>query len=152
MYKSYDDYLVYSAINEFNTQTAIPDSVKNAASNVADKISDKSGDLVTKIKEEYKDKSFTQTIQHTYKIIKNSGVGEFAGDVGAGVADKLKSSVHYLSKKVGEYSVIGLLGVSILDFLAPFGMLDSFFGKIELKLGIAIIMSLIIYILSRKRK
>lgn len=147
---NYDDFLIYSAINEFNTENNIPDSVKNAAKSVADKISNSK--IINDVQAQYKDKSFGQIIKEVYKTIKNSGVGEFAGEIGSGLTEKMKRVIRFLAAKTGEYSVIGLLGVSILDYITPFGLLDSFFGKIELRLGIAIIISLVIYILARKKK
>ena len=155
--KNYNDFIIDSTINDFifenmNENVSITSDVKKAANGIADKISEKSEDLIDKVKAEYKDKSFQEIVRTTHKIIKNSAVGEFAGDVGAGILDKLRMVAKFIAKKTGEYSVIGLVIVAVLDYIAPFGMLDSFFGKVELRLGIAILLSLIIYVLMRKKK
>lgn len=152
MYITYDEFLIYSKINEYNTEGQIPDSVKNVANNIADKISQKNSEIVNNIKTQYNDKSFKQITIEIFNLIKNSGVGEFAGEVGVGLVEKLKNVIRFLAKKVGEYSVIGMLLVSILDYIIPFGMLDNFFNKLQLNIGITIVISLIVYILARKKK
>ena len=154
MISKYDEFIIQETLSEYlplNEKTQMPAKVQNFASSVALKFTEEKNDLASKIKEKYDGKSFKEILQITHKEVKDSAVGEFASEVGKGSWEKMKPTLKWLSKKVGEYSLIGLVIVSILDYVIPSWIMENWFNVIEWKLGIAIFVSLIIYILTKKK-
>ena len=151
---NFEDYLLQEELNEIlngeslNEAIQIPAKFQDVARNIADKFSKQKSDAVAKIKEKYHGKTLKEIFKETHKTISDSVVGEFAKDVTPVITNKLKP----IAKKVGEWSTIGLILLFIVDWLVPFGIGDKWYNVFEWKLGIAILVSLVIYILARVTK
>jgi len=155
---TYDDFLILEAVQEYSTNEniTIPTNINNTAKQASEEIN---SDITSKVNDEYKNMSFKKVLKDVYGKIKNSGVPEFAGEmgktVGKGVADILKEVANFIAKKLGEYSTIALLVISITDYLLgkmSFGLISGWFTTIEWSLAISIFVSLVIYVITRKKR
>ncbi len=155
---TYDDFLILEAVQEYsiNESISIPININKTAKKVSEEIKT---DTASKVNDEYKNMSFKEILKDIYNKFKNSGVPEFAGEIGKTVgksaADILKEVANFISKKLGEYSTIALLVVAITDYLIgkiSFGLVSGWFTTIEWSLGISIFVSLVIYVITRKNR
>jgi len=152
MITNYDDFIIQETLSEYlplNESMQISAKLQDAAKNVANQIND---NAVQKIKGEFAGKSLKQIIQQIHKVIKDSGAGEFAKNAVGGATS---SAAKFVAKKVGEYSTIGLIITIVANKLietATFGLVSGLLTGIAWKLGIAIMISLVVYIIAKKLK
>lgn len=160
MIEKYEEFLILETLQEYlptNEGLAIPKQVNKLANNFVDTVAPQN--IADKVREEYGGKSFSEIIKvvrgqvsNAYTSFKGSGVGEFSGEVGKGVFNIIRPMAKWLSKKTAEYGTVALLAASLIDYILPFGVMDSWFTSIEWKLGIAILISLVIFLITRKKK
>lgn len=126
MIDTYESFLLEKTIDEYFSlnENQAPQEVQNAANDIANEV-EKHPEIINDIQSKYSGKSVKEIAKYVYQVIKDP-------------------------KKVGEYSIIGFIIIKLVDRVIPFGLGDSWFNKMSWTFGIAIIVSLVIYIVARR--